>query len=88
LADVDRAIMIKLVSCRHGRPDDSARRAARDVEARRFNRGRGQRESCRLVSQPQAVAAIIAKAAHGAALVAWARRRATQRGVGGCPKRI
>ena len=38
----------KLVSRVDGGQDDSARRAARDVEARRFNGCRGQGESCRL----------------------------------------
>ena len=38
----------KLVSGVRGGQHDSARRAARDVQARRFNRNRGQGQSCRL----------------------------------------
>jgi hypothetical protein len=50
------------------RQDDSARRAARDVEARWFDRRRGEGQPRRLRVATRAVADLIAKAANGVAI--------------------
>ena len=59
----------QLVPRRHRRQDDSARCAARDVQARRRDSRRGARAATPIyVSQPKAVAELIAKAANGVAI--------------------
>jgi len=60
----------KLVPGLYRRPDDSLGRAARDVEARGSTVAEAKGSHAIYVSQPQAVAAIIATAAHGVALAA------------------
>ena len=53
---------------RHEGPDDSCRRAARDVKARPFDRRRGRGQSGVLKSQPEGGPELIITAATGATL--------------------